>query len=618
MGRRKIEIKAIKDDRNRSVTFLKRKGGLFKKAHELSVLCSVDVAVIIFGHNKKLYEYSSGDINETIGRHAYYGGAHEHKGPADFTGKRDDDDEDDEDVDEAAIQETMGAAEQHLPPHLQNQPGFAHMRHAPSSSPPVGNGAMPYHPRGHTPQPPQMGSRPSSRNAHSIQRPRSTLGQHQVGHGPPMPNGYPYMQQQQQGPYGPPQQQPQHPMPMPHPGQQPQPHPQFQYPQQPQHQMQHPYMQEQRRQGSMPPQFGPTERPPHQQQPPQPQPQPQHQRLHQPHPHPQHQQPQPPPQQLLQPQPPQPPPQTRQSPSPQQQPPEFRTDHLQPQQPKPLSVKSKSIYTPIDDSRSMLAGGWDFSSSRNEARPEHIKQEKDTRSQSVDVASVNRNHSQSGPTMPPELPQRTFTQPQRTQSTASLGGDKGRPRLKVQIPSEHSDEEDGPNASTSPKQSTGPSTSTHGTPLKTEHTGSGVVLPPPSPSASALLSAGAQGPPNPFARPLPPGAGGPGGANTTAYNNNNNQSIETPMSALPSRFVADQFLPSPSSFYPEWGFGGGRSAEGGNMLPSPLNFQTPVQGSSMGFGAQEEEQRKRKGSDEGEAVGQGQGQGQGEAKRVKA
>jgi len=56
---------------SRSVTFLKRKGGLFKKAHELSVLCSVDVAVIIFGHNKKLYEYSSGDINETIARFQY-------------------------------------------------------------------------------------------------------------------------------------------------------------------------------------------------------------------------------------------------------------------------------------------------------------------------------------------------------------------------------------------------------------------------------------------------------------------------------------------------------------------------------------------------------------------
>jgi hypothetical protein len=37
----------------------------------LSVLCSVDVAVIIFGHNKKLYEYSSGDIQETIARFQY-------------------------------------------------------------------------------------------------------------------------------------------------------------------------------------------------------------------------------------------------------------------------------------------------------------------------------------------------------------------------------------------------------------------------------------------------------------------------------------------------------------------------------------------------------------------
>ncbi len=54
-------------------TFLKRKGGLFKKAHELSVLCSVDVAVIIFGNNKKLYEYSSSDIGEILSRYQYVG-----------------------------------------------------------------------------------------------------------------------------------------------------------------------------------------------------------------------------------------------------------------------------------------------------------------------------------------------------------------------------------------------------------------------------------------------------------------------------------------------------------------------------------------------------------------
>lgn len=52
-------------------TFLKRKGGLFKKAHELSVLCSVDVAVFIFGQNKKLYEYSSCDMRDLITRYTY-------------------------------------------------------------------------------------------------------------------------------------------------------------------------------------------------------------------------------------------------------------------------------------------------------------------------------------------------------------------------------------------------------------------------------------------------------------------------------------------------------------------------------------------------------------------
>lgn len=50
---------------------MKRKGGLFKKAHELAVLCSVDVAVIIFGQNKKLYEYSSCDMHDALGRYQY-------------------------------------------------------------------------------------------------------------------------------------------------------------------------------------------------------------------------------------------------------------------------------------------------------------------------------------------------------------------------------------------------------------------------------------------------------------------------------------------------------------------------------------------------------------------
>ncbi|WPK24655.1 hypothetical protein PUMCH_001935 [Australozyma saopauloensis] len=66
MGRRKIEIEPLTDDRNRSVTFVKRKAGLFKKAYELSVLCEVDLAVIIVGSNNKVYEFSSVETNELL------------------------------------------------------------------------------------------------------------------------------------------------------------------------------------------------------------------------------------------------------------------------------------------------------------------------------------------------------------------------------------------------------------------------------------------------------------------------------------------------------------------------------------------------------------------------
>ncbi|RKP32884.1 SRF-TF-domain-containing protein, partial [Metschnikowia bicuspidata] len=66
MGRRKIEIEPLEDDRNRSVTFVKRKAGLFKKAYELSVLCEVDLAVIIVGSNNKVYEFSSVDTRELL------------------------------------------------------------------------------------------------------------------------------------------------------------------------------------------------------------------------------------------------------------------------------------------------------------------------------------------------------------------------------------------------------------------------------------------------------------------------------------------------------------------------------------------------------------------------
>jgi MADS-box transcription factor len=59
MGRGRIEIKKIENTSSRQVTFSKRRGGLFKKANELAVLCDAQVAVIIFSQTGKLYEISS-------------------------------------------------------------------------------------------------------------------------------------------------------------------------------------------------------------------------------------------------------------------------------------------------------------------------------------------------------------------------------------------------------------------------------------------------------------------------------------------------------------------------------------------------------------------------------
>ncbi|KAG6860827.1 hypothetical protein C0995_007158 [Termitomyces sp. Mi166 len=101
MGRRKIEIQPIT-----------RKNGLFKKAYELGVLCSVDVAVIVFGglhwsinnkrvlltlklnlhekieerpgHHVKLFQYCSTDVQSIIQRHIRHDGERDTRGPADF------------------------------------------------------------------------------------------------------------------------------------------------------------------------------------------------------------------------------------------------------------------------------------------------------------------------------------------------------------------------------------------------------------------------------------------------------------------------------------------------------------------------------------------------------
>ncbi|XP_050234501.1 agamous-like MADS-box protein AGL29 [Mercurialis annua] len=57
MGRRKIEMKMVKDTGSRQVTFSKRRSGLFKKANELATLCAAQVAIVVFSPGGKPYSF---------------------------------------------------------------------------------------------------------------------------------------------------------------------------------------------------------------------------------------------------------------------------------------------------------------------------------------------------------------------------------------------------------------------------------------------------------------------------------------------------------------------------------------------------------------------------------
>ncbi|KAL7097870.1 hypothetical protein ACP275_10G170800 [Erythranthe tilingii] len=70
MGRGKIEIKKIENVNSRQVTFSKRRGGLLKKAKELSILCDAQVAVIIFSGTGKLYEFASSRMEQILARYS--------------------------------------------------------------------------------------------------------------------------------------------------------------------------------------------------------------------------------------------------------------------------------------------------------------------------------------------------------------------------------------------------------------------------------------------------------------------------------------------------------------------------------------------------------------------
>nr|DAD34908.1 TPA_asm: hypothetical protein HUJ06_005548 [Nelumbo nucifera] len=72
MGRVKLKIKRLENTSSRQVTYSKRKNGILKKARELSILCDIDIALIMFSPTGKptlcLGEHSN--FEEVIGKFA--------------------------------------------------------------------------------------------------------------------------------------------------------------------------------------------------------------------------------------------------------------------------------------------------------------------------------------------------------------------------------------------------------------------------------------------------------------------------------------------------------------------------------------------------------------------
>lgn len=80
MGRNKIKIERITNERTRLATFNKRKNGLVKKAMELAILCGCEVALIVIGNNK-LTQYSSSDMDQLLLRYTDGGFEEPHADP---------------------------------------------------------------------------------------------------------------------------------------------------------------------------------------------------------------------------------------------------------------------------------------------------------------------------------------------------------------------------------------------------------------------------------------------------------------------------------------------------------------------------------------------------------
>lgn len=68
MGRQKIKIEKIAKKSHLQVTFSKRRAGLFKKASELSTLCGVDIAMIVFSPAQKAFSFGHPSVDSMMHR----------------------------------------------------------------------------------------------------------------------------------------------------------------------------------------------------------------------------------------------------------------------------------------------------------------------------------------------------------------------------------------------------------------------------------------------------------------------------------------------------------------------------------------------------------------------
>ncbi|KAI3470138.1 hypothetical protein Pfo_026801 [Paulownia fortunei] len=62
-GPQKINMVKLENETNRQVTFSKRCAGLFKKASELSTLCGVESAIVVFSAGNKAHSYGNPNVD---------------------------------------------------------------------------------------------------------------------------------------------------------------------------------------------------------------------------------------------------------------------------------------------------------------------------------------------------------------------------------------------------------------------------------------------------------------------------------------------------------------------------------------------------------------------------